>query len=80
VTDETSKPYDNGSKRLLAISAQDLLDWLAPGACFTGQFSEQFHSRKFEADAMIEMCSNNEREMAHFEFKAVPIPTWRNAC
>ena len=56
------KPYDSGSKRLLAISAQALLDLFAPGLRFTGQFSEQFHSDEIEADAMIETDRNGQRE------------------
>jgi hypothetical protein len=75
MTDETSKPYDSGSKRLLALSAQALLDWLCPGLRFTGYFSEQLYSRKIEPDAMIEACNeNNERELTHFEFQSSPDP------
>ncbi len=67
------KPYDSGSKRLLAISAQALLDLFAPGLRFTGQFSEQFHSDEIEADAMIETFdANNQQEMVHFEFQSGP--------
>src|SRR5437762_4520670 len=68
--DAPNKPFDNGSKRLVAICAQDLLDWLAPGARFTGQFSEQFQSAEIEADAMMETYNNNEREFVHFEFQS----------
>src|SRR6266568_9150719 len=70
--DAPKKPYDNGSKRLLSVCAQDLLDWLAPGARFTGQFSEQFQSAELEADAMIETLCNDEREFVHFEFQSGP--------
>lgn len=69
-----SKPYDNGSRRLLTVSAQDLLDWLAPGACFTGQFSEQFQSAELDADSMIETIRNGEREFVQIEFQSVPDP------
>jgi predicted transposase YdaD len=71
---ETAKPFDNGSKRLLAISGQALLDWIAPSARFTGQFSEQFHSVEIEADAMIETDCNGQREFVHFEFQSGSDP------
>lgn len=67
---EQYKPYDNGSKRLLSVCAQDLLDWLVPGARFTGQFSEQFQSAELEADAMMETYNNDQREFVHFEFQS----------
>lgn len=70
----TSKPYDNGSRRLLTVSAQALLDWLAPGACFTGQFSEQFQSAELDADSMIETIRNGEREFVQIEFQSGPDP------
>jgi hypothetical protein len=74
-TELPSKPYDNGSKRLLALSAQALLDWLSPGSRFTGRFSEQFQSREIEADAMIESYSpTNELEMVHIEFQSKADP------
>ncbi len=67
---EIAKPYDNGSKRLLSASAQDLLDWLSPGAIFTGQFSETFHSVELEADSMIETLRDGERELVQVEFQS----------
>jgi hypothetical protein len=67
---EIAKPYDNGSKRLLSASAQDLLDWLSPGAMFTGQFSETFHSAELEADSMIETLRDGERELVQVEFQS----------
>jgi len=75
VTDEITRPYDSGSKRLLMTSAQELLDLFVPGAHFTGQYSEQFYSRRIEADAMIGVWSEgNEREMVHFEFQSKADP------
>jgi hypothetical protein len=72
--EKTTKPFDNGSKRLIMISAQELLDWFVPGARFTGQFSEQFHSVEIEADAMIETRCNGLHEFVHFEFQSGPDP------
>jgi hypothetical protein len=72
--EKTSKPFDNGAKRLIKISAQELLDWFAPGARFTGQFSEQFHCVEIEADAMIEARCNGLSEIVHFEFQSGPDP------
>jgi hypothetical protein len=54
VVAQQDKPYDNGVKRLLALCAQDFLDWLAPGAIFTGKRSETYQSLTIEADIMHE--------------------------
>jgi hypothetical protein len=72
--DTPNKPFDHGSKRLLSICAQDLLDLLAPGSYFTGQFSEQFQSAELMADTMIETIRNNEREFVNIEFQSGPDP------
>ncbi|GHO94289.1 hypothetical protein KSF_043370 [Reticulibacter mediterranei] len=68
------KPYDNGMRRLMAICAQDFLDWLHPGSFFTGKMSGKFESFEIEADAMHETIFCDEQILAHFEFQSTTDP------
>lgn len=68
--EKSTKPYDNGMRRLMAICAQDWLDWLEPGTIFTGQMSEKFESFEIEADAMHETILCDEQALVHFEFQS----------
>ena len=68
--EQPEKPYDNGVKRLLDLCAQDFLDWLAPGAVFTGRRSEAFQSLAIEADAIHEMQRDDQLELAHLEIQS----------
>lgn len=72
--DTPDKLFDYGSKHLLSLCAQDLLDLLAPGSYFTGQFSEELQSGELVADTMIETIRNNEREFVNIEFQSGPDP------
>jgi predicted transposase YdaD len=67
-----AKPYDNGMRRLMEICAQDFLDWLNPGAFFTGKMSEKFESVEIEADAMHETILCDKKALVHFEFQSGP--------
>ncbi len=66
------KPYDNGSKRLLNICAQNLLNWIANGALFSGRFSEEFQSLKIDADSMIEATWHDKQSVVLVEFQSNP--------
>ncbi len=68
------KPYDNGMRRLMAICAQDFLDWLHPGTFFTGKMSGKFESFEIEADAMHETIFCDEQVLVHFEFQSTTEP------
>ncbi len=69
-----AKPWDNGMKRLLNENTQDFLDWLCPGARFTGNRSKEFESVTFEADLMQETIMHDERMMFHLEFQTTADP------
>lgn len=66
------KPYDSGSKRLLGICAQNLLNWIANGALFSGRFSEEFQSLKIDADSMIEASWHGKQSVVLVEFQSNP--------
>ena len=63
-------PYDNGTRRLMAICAQDLVDWLLPGAFCTGKLSDKFESFDIEADAMQETLFYDRLALVHVEFQS----------
>jgi predicted transposase YdaD len=67
---KVTKPYDNGMRRLMAICAQDFLDWLEPGTFFTGKLSEMFESISIEADAIHETIQCEQLALYHFEFQS----------
>src|SRR5579884_1249644 len=66
------KPYDSGSKRLLNTCAQNLLNWIASGALFSGRFSEEFQSLKIDADSMIEATWHGKQSVVLVEFQSNP--------
>jgi predicted transposase YdaD len=68
------KPWDNGTKRLLDEATQDFFDWLLQGAFFTGQRSQEFESRQFDADIMHEMLFQGEKMQCNIEFQSGPDP------
>src|SRR5436305_9343029 len=65
-------PYDNGTRRLMGICAQDLVEWLLPGAFCTGKLSEKFESFDIEADAMQETLFYDKLALVHVEFQSGP--------
>jgi hypothetical protein len=70
--EEQDKPYDSGSKRLLERFAQDFMDWLAPGAVYTGKCSEAFQSEAIEADIIHEAQRDGQLELMHVEIQSGP--------
>jgi hypothetical protein len=72
VVAQQDKPYDNGVKRLLALCAQDFLDWLAPGATFTGKRSETYQSLTIEADILHEGVWYDSNELFLVEIQSTP--------
>ncbi len=72
VVEKQDKPYDNGVKRLLALCAQDFLDWLAPGAIFTGKRSETYQSLTIEADILHEGVWYDNNELFLVEIQSTP--------
>jgi hypothetical protein len=72
VVEKQDKPYDNGVKRLLALCAQDFLDWLAPGATFTGKRSETYQSLTIEADILHEGVWYDSNELFLVEIQSTP--------
>jgi hypothetical protein len=72
IVEQQDKPYDNGVKRLLALCAQDFLDWLAPGAIFTGKRSETYQSLTIEADIMHEGIWYDRDELFLVEIQSTP--------
>src|SRR5690242_6192888 len=70
VVEQQDKSYDNGVKRLLALCAQDFLDWLAPGAIFTGKRSETYQSLTIEADIMHEGVWYDSNELFLVEIQS----------
>lgn len=70
--EEQDKPYDSGSKRLLERFAQDFMDWLAPGAVYTGKRSEAFQSEAIDADIIHEAHRDGQLELVHVEIQSGP--------
>lgn len=72
IIEKQDKPYDSGSKRLLALCAQDFLDWLAQGAVFTGKRSEAFQSIAIDADILHEVLWYEKLGLVHLEIQSGP--------
>ena len=68
------KKWDNGMKRLLVESPQDILDWVLQGASFTGNRSQEFESIMLDADVMHEALYLDKPILLHLEFQSGPHP------
>ncbi len=68
------KKWDNGMKRLLVESPQDILDWVLQGASFTGNRSQEFESIMLDADVMHEALYLDKLILLHLEFQSGPHP------